>query len=322
VPNEFLRLAPDSPLWDVGFNALEVWNGFGTADSDGDGHLEIQSLDMVLRDWFNLISFGLPITPIGNSDTHTVVRDPMGMPRTLVAVPDDSADALASGSIVQPLIDNLAGRGPTPRDVVVTNGPAIRLTSPADGSSVIGRELAPESGEVRIDIAVQSPTWAAFDVIEVFANAVPDVGASGPTSLGPVKCFVTVAPETLNPSDPCVAAPLGVEQIAVDRVAVAKGFERFEASATLVVRPEDQIHPAGGIGQDAWVVVRARGNRSIYPVLLTGIMSAENLETLVSGAPEDVEALLAGNGVPAAAFTAPVYLDLDGGGYRAPFAPE
>jgi hypothetical protein len=321
VPNEFLRLAPDSPLWDVGFNALEVWNGFGTADTDGDGHIEIQSLDVVMRDWFNLLSFGLPITPIGNSDTHTIVRDPMGMPRTLVAVPDDSADALASGSIVQPLIDTLAGRGASPRDVVVTNGPAIRLTSPADGSSVIGRELTPDGGDVQIDISVQSPTWAAFDVIEVFANAVPELGETQ-TALLPVKCFVTVPPETLPKSDPCAVAPLGAEQIAVDRVAVAEGFERFEASATLFLRLEDPIHPAGGIGNDAWVVVRARGNRSIYPVLLTGIMEAENLETLVSGAPEDVEALLGGHGVPAAAFTAPVYLDLDGGGYRAPFAPE
>jgi hypothetical protein len=70
------------------------------------------------------------------------------------------------------------------------------------------------------------------------------------------------------------------------------------------------------------VVVRARGNRSIYPVLLNGVLSTENLATLVAGDPAQVEALLAGNGVPAAAFTAPIFLDLDGGGYRAPFAPE
>ncbi|HWM88557.1 MAG TPA: hypothetical protein VNO33_22030, partial [Kofleriaceae bacterium] len=145
VPLEWLRLPPESQLLDVSFNALEVWNGFGTDDSDGDGVREIQSLDLVMRDWFNFLSFGLAITPIGNSDTHTIVRDPMGMPRTMVAVPDDSPEALASGSVVDPLIDTLVGE-PAPRDVVVTNGPHIRVTRAAQAESAIGREIAAVGG--------------------------------------------------------------------------------------------------------------------------------------------------------------------------------
>jgi hypothetical protein len=319
VSNESLRLPADSPLWNIDFNALEVWNGFGTADTDDDGALEIQSLDVVMRDWFNFLSFGVDITPIGNSDTHTIVRDPMGMPRTLVAVPDDSAEALASGDVVDPLMDTLAGRGPAPRDVVLTNGPHVRVTQA--GESVIGRTLAGDGGPVTLDIAVQAPTWAEFDVIEVFANAVPPVG-SRDTALLPVKCFVTVAPEKLGKNDPCASAPLGAEQITVELVPVGEGFERLEASATFTLQASDPIHPEGGIGEDAWVVVRARGNRSIYPVLLNGVLGTENLATLVAGDPAEVEALLVGNGVPASAFTAPIFLDLDGGGYRAPFAPE
>jgi hypothetical protein len=274
----------------------------------------------VMRDWFNFLSFGLDITPIGNSDTHTIVRDPMGMPRTLVAVPDDSAEALASGAVVDPLMDTLAGRGPAARDVVLTNGPHVRVTQA--GESVIGRTLAADGGTVTLDIAVQAPTWAEFDVIEVFVNAVPPVG-SRDTALLPVKCFVTVAPEKLGKTDPCgELAPMDAEQITVDLVPVGEGFERLEATATLTLQVSDPIHPEGGIGEDAWVVVRARGNRSIYPVLVNGVLSAENVATLVAGDPAQVEALLVGNGVPAAAFTAPIFLDLDGGGYRAPFAPE
>jgi hypothetical protein len=34
-----------------------------------------------------------------------------------------------------------------------------------------------------------------------------------------------------------------------------------------------------------------------------------------------IDAALAGHGIPAAAVTAPVFVDFDGGGYRAPFAP-
>jgi hypothetical protein len=34
-----------------------------------------------------------------------------------------------------------------------------------------------------------------------------------------------------------------------------------------------------------------------------------------------IAGVLQGRGVPAEAFTAPVFVDFDGGGYRAPFAP-
>jgi hypothetical protein len=185
-------------------------------------------------------------------------------------------------------------------------------------ASVIGRELAAVAGQVTINISVQSPAWAEFDVIEVFANDVPELGVAQ-TALLPVKCYV-LDPEALGPNDPCSSAPLGAEVMTVDTVVLSPGHERFEAEVTLTVAADDPIHPDGGTGQDAWLVVRARGNRGIYPLLLNGVLSSENLATLVSG--DGVEALLLGNGVPASAFTAPIYLDLDGGGYRAPFAPE
>jgi hypothetical protein len=320
--NEFLRLPPGAALFDLGFNALEVWNGFSVADTNEDGVREILALDVVLRDWFNFTSFGLTLTPLGNSDTHTAVRDPMGMPRTLVAVPDDSAAALADGSVVLSVVDNLTGRGDTPRDLVVTNGPHIRVTQ--NGASAIGRVLSTTTGQVEFDISVQSPSWAEFDVIEIFANAVPDVNGAS-TVLAPVKCYVTVDPKTLNPNDPCASAPLPAEQFDVDLVNVGgPEFQRFEAQLTLVLAADDPIHPDGGTGDDAWVVVRARGGRAIYPLLLNELLGEEGVDinVLVTGEPGAVDTLLRANGVPASAFTAPIYLDLDGGGYVAPFAPK
>lgn len=322
VPNDFLRLPPGASLWDPGFNALEVWNGFATDDTDEDGVREIVSLDLVMGDWFNFLSFGMVVTPIGNSDTHTIVRDPMGMPRTMVAVPDDSPDALASGAIVDPVIDNLAGRGDRPRDVIVTDGPFIRVTRAGDDQSVVGSTVAAEGGAARLTVSVQSPAWAEFDVIEVFANATP-LGGAPITSLEPIKCYVTVAPGSLDPNDPCASAALGTDQITVDLVNVGgPAFQRYEATVDVVIAAEDPIHPDGGTGDDAWVVVRARGHRAIYPLLLNGVMSLANLPTLLEGDPAALDALLSAEGVPASAFTAPIYLDLDGGGYRAPFAPE
>src|SRR4029079_19329628 len=132
-------------------------------------------VEVVRKDWFNFVSVGFDVVPLGNSDTHTVVKDPMGMPRTMVRVGDDSADAIASGSVEQPLLDPLLGQGPSPRDVVVTTGPMIRVSEQGETGSAIGQVIAGSGGEVTLDIGVQSPRWAAFDTIEVFANSVPDI---------------------------------------------------------------------------------------------------------------------------------------------------
>jgi hypothetical protein len=51
------------------------------------------------------------------------------------------------------------------------------------------------------------------------------------------------------------------------------------------------------------------------------LMSNENIDTLVAGDPAALDSLLRAEGVPATAFTAPIYVDFDGGGYRAPFGP-
>ena len=125
-------------------------------------------------------------------------------------------------------------RGPTPHDIVVTNGPHIRVTEEGSDASAIGQVLSGAGGEVTLAIDVQSPRWAAFDTIEVFANAVPDI-TSEVTALEPIACF-TVTPEAdLPPEDPCAQAPLGTAPLDVNLVAVAPGFQRHEASATLTL---------------------------------------------------------------------------------------
>ena len=321
VPNEWLRLPPDQSMWDLSFNALEVFNLLGMKDTNDDGRREPYQLDVVMKDWFNFVSFGFDVVPLGNSDTHSVLKDPLGMPRTMVRVGDDSEGALESGDVVQPLLDTLLGQGPSPRDVVVTTGPMIRVVEDGESASAIGKVVTGAGGEATLAISVQSPRWAAFDTIEVFANAVPDI-TSDETVLHPVACFTVVPEADLPPEDPCAQAPLGSALLDVNLVAVAPGFQRYEASATLTLSTDQPLYPEGGSGEDVWVVVRVRGDRGVYPLLLSEVVSEENLATLVSGTQAEVEAALDGIGVPATAFTAPIYLDLDGGGYRARFAPE
>ena len=66
---------------------------------------------------------------------------------------------------------------------------------------------------------------------------------------------------------------------------------------------------------------RARGAKAIFPLLQGDLIDDTTLPILVSGNQAQVDAVLAAGGVSAAAFAAPVFVDFDGGGYRAPFSP-
>jgi hypothetical protein len=261
----------------------------------------------------NFLSLGKIVTPVGNGDTHTREREAAGMPRTLVRVPDDSAEAIASG-VADEVWRTLKGQ--TLRDVVVSNGPFLQVTQPGNPSSAIGRTIAVANGEaLALDVAVSAPDWIDFDTVEVFANDTFDeLGASEPSSLTPLLCFTSRT--GLLATDPCGKARGGAQALAVT---VAAGLRRAMVSISLGAA--DIETRAGKTGDDAWLVVRARGRRAIYPVVLGGAISPQNLATLTTGDAAAVAAALDGRGAPAMAFTAPIFVDFDGGGWRAPFAP-
>lgn len=320
VPFEWMRL-PETTIWDDSFDALEVWNGHTIKDSNDDGVRENGQLDVVLRDWFNFLSFGMQITPMGNSDTHTRVKDPAGMPRTYVRVANDSIE---NASVVDDILDTLAGRGGTPRDVIVTNGPHIEISVAEHQGPAFGQVVEPSNaGTVTLDISVVAPAWAEVDTIEVFVNSTPDSTRKDETWLQPAACFTSRTVASLPASEPCALAPLGPVQTTIELVEVAPGFLRWEGTAQLTLAATDMamLNRSGAMGTDAWIVVRARGNRALYPVMTADTISADNLAVLVAGDAQAVAAELANTGIPAAAFTSPIYVDFDGGGYRAPFEP-
>ena len=321
VPNSWLRL-PDQSLWDDGWNALEIWNGFSVEDTDADGRRELTSLDRVLRDWFNMLNLGYYVAPIGNSDTHTSVSDPLGMPRNLVRVPDDSGAALADGSAVDEVMRTLEGTA-SPRDIVVTNGPMLAIT--VGGSPAIGRQVPAASGTVNVVVTITAPTWADFDTLEVFANATPaaPVPDGMSSAIAPLKCWTARPLAGLPATDPCAVASLSAESMTVTTQTVpGPGSARFlRAQVTVTIDVADIPRMTGATGTDAWLVFRARGIKAVFPLLSGDLVDDTTLPVLVSGTPAEVDAILTTGGVPAAAFAAPVFVDFDGGGYRAPFMP-
>jgi hypothetical protein len=320
TPNDFLRL-PGESLWSDQFNGLEVWNGFSVVDSNMDGEREIFSLDRVMRDWVSMLSIGLFVTPTGNSDSHTSVGSAIGMPRTYVRVADDSSAALVNGSAVDAILATQTGANSTPRDVVVTNGPMIDVK--IGGQAALGR-VFPATGPITITVTITSPDWAEFDTLEVFANTAPDAIKNGDVSvLVPLKCFTSRTLAGLNALDPCKTAALAAEAMTV-QLATVPGpgqHRRFQATVTVTLDAADIVNRPGAQGTDAWLVFRARGDRSIFPIITSGAVDNTTRAALLGGDFDTIRAALTKKGVPAAAFTSPVFIDFDGGGYRAPFAP-
>jgi hypothetical protein len=320
TPNDWLRL-PGESLWSDQFNGLEVWNGFTIADSNGDMLRENKSLDRVLRDWLSMLSLGFYVTPAGNSDTHTTANDLVGMPRTFVAVTDDSSSALADGSAVTSVLATQTGSNNTPRDIVVSNGPMIDVK--VGSMPVLGRVVSSSGTSTTFTVTITSADWAEFDTLEVFANSTPDaVKSDDVTVLTPLKCWTSRDIGAMAATDPCKTAPMAAEAMTVDLATMTGGFKRYEATVTITLDASDIVTRTGKTGSDAWLVFRARGDRAIFPVMPNGdAVDDTTMPTLLEGDMTAIAGVLQGRGVPAAAFTAPVFVDFDGGGYRAPFAP-
>ncbi len=324
TPNDWLRL-PEESLWSDQFSGLEVWNGFQIVDSNGDGVRENQKLDRVMRDWLAMLSLGMYVTPTGNSDTHYSIADPVGMPRTYTRVLDDTPSAMSSGTIVDDILATQTGANSRPRDIVVTNGPFIDVK--VNNMAALGRVFTPGgNGSISIDVTITSPDWAEFDTLEVFANTTPDAlrNNNEETTLVPLKCWTSRTLGSLMATDPCSRATIAPESMNVQlqNVAGGGGFQRYEASVTVTFDADDIVTRTGHTGRDAFLVFRVRGNRAIFP-LLTGADAIDDTTrpAIMSGNPTQLRSALTGKGVPAEAFTAPVFVDFDGGGYRAPFAP-
>ena len=320
VPNDYLRL-PEENLWSDNFTGLEIWNGFATSDSNGDGLRENQSLDVIMHDWLSMLSLGLYVTPAGDSDTHTITTNPLGMPRTYVRVADDSADALADGTAVDEVVMTQTGAMSAPRDVIVTDGPMLDVT--VGGLPALGRVISSNGVAATIDVKIYAAEWAAFDTLEVFANSTPDGATAHPdTELQPLKCWTSRDLSMLNAKDPCKVAVIAPEAMVVTLVTLPGGGKRFEATVHVTLDAQDIATRAGATGKDAWLVFRARGDVGIFPILTTDdAVSDATMPALLGGDFTAIRAALTGKGVQAQAVTAPVFLDFDGGGYRAPFAP-
>jgi hypothetical protein len=135
----------------LGFDVLEVLNGF-----------ELHKPEAVrgnLRDWFSLLSKGLRYTATGNSDSHRLVGQWAGYPRTYVKVSDDSPGRFAPDEVIDSL---RAGRA------IVSSGPFVSCV--VNGTAGPGDLASAPDGDVTVEVSVRAPAWVDVTQAEVWAN--------------------------------------------------------------------------------------------------------------------------------------------------------
>lgn len=302
VPGTVRRLDPAvTNYFTDTFDALEI-----LIESDR-GQIFNNFYGRNLGDWFNMINQGIVRTAVADSDTHRVVSTLAAIPRTLIASPTDDPGALSG--IAETLSANVnAGR------VIGTNTPMITVTTSAvstgeTGGHALGLplEIATVDGAVDITVDVQSPIWAEFDTIEFYVNPVTTRSItqenSGDPGVDPVDVTTyAVAPDFVHTA----GTDFALSTVVVD--GSIPGASRLEASTTLSLT---------GLTGDVWVVAIARGtdgvSQPLFPVLPFDLDSASNTTLL-----DLLDGNLGEDGVPALAYSNPLFVDVDGGGWTPP----
>jgi hypothetical protein len=164
-----------------------------------------------------------------------------------------------------------------------------------------------------------------FDTLGVFANTTPDpVPKSDDTTLIPLQCWTNKTVASIAATDPCKLAAMPAQPMTVQLVNISGpgSYKRYEATVSVTLDAQDIVTRAGATGKDAWLVFRVRGERAIFPIMLNNTLSDAAARTAaLAGDLAALRTALTGKGVPAEALTSPVFIDFDGNGYRAPFAP-
>jgi hypothetical protein len=161
------RGAGSDPAYSADFDALEVWNG-----------RKVDARAVILDDWRALLRTGHVVTATADTDTHGIVGQEAGYPRTMVRVDDDAHLDAWDGSRTADLVRGVKSR----RDVVLTNGPMLRVK--ANGAPIGG---IARGRVISVEVHVECAPWVGVDTVRIVRAR---DGASEPAkavSLTPLK---------------------------------------------------------------------------------------------------------------------------------------
>jgi hypothetical protein len=147
------QLMAPPPGFSFDFDTIEVINGF-----------ELGKPEVMLRniaDWFALLNIGFRYTAVGNSDSHTLVHQWAGYPRTYVKVETSDLAKLRPDEVASAL---LYGRAQ------ISNGIFLDVT--ANKTAGPGDELVLGSNRLGLRVLARAAPWVSVDSAEVWVNGV------------------------------------------------------------------------------------------------------------------------------------------------------
>jgi hypothetical protein len=164
--------------YDARFDALEVWNG-----------RNVDGRDKVLADFYALLRTSHPVTATADTDTHGIVGQEAGYPRTYVRVGDDTRldawDAARTADLVRGV--------KALRDVVLTSGPFLRVSAAGAGIGGVARGRV-----VTVKVHVEAAPWVAVDTVRLIRASAPDKPIVQAVALRPVPSGALAADVVLT----------------------------------------------------------------------------------------------------------------------------
>jgi hypothetical protein len=127
--------------------------------------------------------------------------------------------------------------------------------------------------------------------------------------MAPVVCFTARTPAPARCSGAIGGARALTATLAGGKQSIVLDISDVTPDAIMA------LQRAGATGKDLWLVARATGTVGMFPTIPAGVdAKSATIDQLIAGNTANI-------GVGALAFTNPVYIDVDGNGWRAPFAP-
>ncbi len=288
-------------LFDRDFDSLELWIGV-----DGREHQREKFLGQNAGDWFNLLNRGLLKTFVANSDTHdrrltslstrnyisapSVLSNRQASPQKMRQAPHDIGDAIRGGF----------STGSNSLFMKVKAYNTLGDIGGLEQGDAFGSKTKPllaVGGNVRFNVDIQAPEWAEYDEIAFYINTATTRHKDNFGRPSSPARYSLCAPHT----------KLGLSNFTRNKVPVAtingKQYQRLESSAVVNLT----------LYKDSWVVVLARGNdgvsKPLWPVVPNDFEDSGDGLTKRSAAD---------TGTVAMAMSNPIYIDVDGGGWKAP----
>jgi len=306
--------------------------------------------DTALPTWFNFLNLGKQVTATCSSDTHRQIREPIGILRNYIASSVDPRDGRGSFSQVNP---QEIAHNVNEHHVIVSAGPFVTIHATSSGQTAqVGDTLTlsgagPQTVDLRIN--VQSPDWMDWDTVEIYINTDPEPGNDNtpPTGRwqGTAEEFASVIVDSgqlihLEPRY-MYCPTYSYSRSGTSSPRCTTGNNSFSQMVTNINNPNAKTRWVNlslpvTLTEDSWIVVLVKGSDNAHTLFPYAPKAVNTQGAELAPTPSGFLSTLANEladtvnhvapslpdkigGSKAFAFTNPIFVDVDGDGWKAKY---